>query len=550
MKRLAFLFILLALSLQACRTSSKARILCDVESYIQTQPDSALSTLSLIDTTSLTTPRLRAQYSLLYAMALDKNYIDTTDIRIIRPAVEYFQKHGSARKKMLSYYYEGRILFNGKRDSEAIISQMHALENAQNDAPDRYLGMIHTAIADLYIRSFCWEEALSYLKKAEKAFQDFGDTTSSYLIQERIAINYANQNDLATALHLLDSLLQSEQMPERLRPGFLMSKAGMMVDTAQIDYHPALECYWEAFEKGARPNIKQKSKYAYALAKSGFETESELLFSSLLNTSDVGLRQAGAWKQELLASRGEYEGAYKLLRERLSFQAEKVNQLLTQSLFRVQRDYFNTREIETALKNKNQKLIILILILSIFLAAGFIGFVITVLIRKARSKEIEMERLAETMGILLSEKEQSLSNLQAQFRQIHCEQFKLLEEYYKDYEIARRTGAGQKELYDKLLVIIKDIEGDTTGLHYLDSLIDQQYNGVSTRLHSECPALSNDEYRLFSYTAAGFDRSTIGMLLGNITADAIHMRRSRLRKTLKSLNPPSLQDFLAILDRR
>lgn len=76
----------------------------DIETYIQTRPDSALTVLSQIDTSSLHNPKERAQFALLYAIALDKNYIDTIDIGVIRPAAEYYSKHGTARQKMLTYY--------------------------------------------------------------------------------------------------------------------------------------------------------------------------------------------------------------------------------------------------------------------------------------------------------------------------------------------------------------------------------------------------------------------------------------------------------------
>ena len=43
---------------------------------------SCLLYTSDVDPRNLNTNRLRAQYSLLHAMALDKNYIDTTDISV------------------------------------------------------------------------------------------------------------------------------------------------------------------------------------------------------------------------------------------------------------------------------------------------------------------------------------------------------------------------------------------------------------------------------------------------------------------------------------
>ena len=152
------------------------------------------------------------------------------------------------------------------------------------------------------------------------------------------------------------------------------------------------------------------------------------------------------------------------------------------------------------------------------------------------------------MKQILDEKDASIQGLQTQFKSIHSQRFRQLEKYYKDYEIARRSGASKSRLYDSLLAIIRDIEGDTGGQRHMDALIDQQFDGVMTQLHSECSNLKKSDYLLFSYTAAGFDLTTIGMLLGNLSPEAVHMRRYRLRKALREIDPPSLQAFLGVLD--
>ena len=69
--------------------------LLQVESQIEENPQEALTTLQQIDTDNLSGRRTRAKYSLLYSIALDKNYIDTTDIEILRPAIAYYSKKGS-----------------------------------------------------------------------------------------------------------------------------------------------------------------------------------------------------------------------------------------------------------------------------------------------------------------------------------------------------------------------------------------------------------------------------------------------------------------------
>ena len=546
MKRFILILLTLPFYLTSCQKSEAVRLMNGIETYIQTRPDSALAILSQIDTSSLRQPKERARFALLYAIALDKNYIDTTDIKVIRPAVEYYPKHGTAWQKMLTYYYEGRILFNAKRDAEAIISQMHALDNAKNTESGRYLGMIYTAMADLSGRAYCWEEADSYLTRAQRAFLDVNDSTAYVLASENIIINLSNQGKKEKALEMANSLMNND-LPSFLLADILIKKAGIMVDTTKVDYHPALACYQQAFQMGGKPSKIQLARYAYSLGRCGFDNEAEQVFQQLMGSDESAASAAKPWLQALLADKGDYPNAYRILRESLDVQSETVHQLINQSLFRSQRDFIQVHENEIALRNKNQRLLIALLVLSFILVAFILGMVVRRYRREVVNKELEMERFSESMKQILDEKDASIHGLQSQFKSIHSQRFRQLEEYYKDYEIARRSGASKNRLYDGLLAIIRDIEGDTNGQRHMDALIDQQFNGVMTQLHSECPNLQKRDYLLFSYTAAEFDLTTIGMLLGNLSPDAVHMRRYRLRKTLREINPPSLQAFLDIL---
>lgn len=79
------------------------------ENLIWTRPDSSLSVLGSVDTLRLRPESSRARFSLLYAMALDRNCIDTADISVLSLAVRYYDRHGSDTDRMMSYYYLGRL---------------------------------------------------------------------------------------------------------------------------------------------------------------------------------------------------------------------------------------------------------------------------------------------------------------------------------------------------------------------------------------------------------------------------------------------------------
>ena len=91
---------LVCLFASSCSSVSETKaLLNDVESYINDAPDSARRVLMSVDSTSLLTPRLRAQYSLLRMMAQDKCYDDITVPGMLDDAA-WFERHGTPDERM------------------------------------------------------------------------------------------------------------------------------------------------------------------------------------------------------------------------------------------------------------------------------------------------------------------------------------------------------------------------------------------------------------------------------------------------------------------
>ncbi len=81
--------------------------LLDVESYIESRPDSALSVLKGINADSLSCASEKAKHSLLTAMALDKNYVDTTDFSVLQPAIDWYEHHGNPTDRLRTFFLSG-----------------------------------------------------------------------------------------------------------------------------------------------------------------------------------------------------------------------------------------------------------------------------------------------------------------------------------------------------------------------------------------------------------------------------------------------------------
>lgn len=138
--------IALFFSFLACSPAQHGRVtatLEEVAGYVSERPDSALTVLQAIDSTRLTTRSLRAKYSLLLVMALDKSYKDISASGLLDPAVDFYSRHGSPDEKLKLLYYEGRILQHKSDLKGAAIAYSQA-ENYVDDATDTH------AVALLY----------------------------------------------------------------------------------------------------------------------------------------------------------------------------------------------------------------------------------------------------------------------------------------------------------------------------------------------------------------------------------------------------------------
>lgn len=111
--KIFYILFITCLVFLACNTENNVnKYLNEIDSYMETLPDSALYALKKIEPTALTNKRDRAKHALLMSMALDKNYVDMTDFSVIQPAIDYYKENGSYTDRLRTLYYTGRIYKN------------------------------------------------------------------------------------------------------------------------------------------------------------------------------------------------------------------------------------------------------------------------------------------------------------------------------------------------------------------------------------------------------------------------------------------------------
>ena len=130
----------------------------DVESFLNECPDSALIVLKGVDSNILTTRALRARYSLLRVMALDKCYDDITSPGLLDPAVKWYGRHGSVDNRMKTLYYQGRIAQDNKDQNSAAVYYALAEEYAERVNDKHALGLLYVAESSVFNSVYNYEK--------------------------------------------------------------------------------------------------------------------------------------------------------------------------------------------------------------------------------------------------------------------------------------------------------------------------------------------------------------------------------------------------------
>lgn len=82
------------------------------EALLESNPDSARSIISSIQVSSRSGREECARYALINTAAIDRCGIDTTDLKILQPAIDYYPDHGTPDQRLRTLYYQGRIFQN------------------------------------------------------------------------------------------------------------------------------------------------------------------------------------------------------------------------------------------------------------------------------------------------------------------------------------------------------------------------------------------------------------------------------------------------------
>ena len=538
------LSIMALASFMGCDRQSKV-ILNDVESYIESRPDSALTVLRALVPESMRSREMRAQYSLLYAKALDKNYIDTTDASVIQPALDWYKHHGSVENKAKSLYYYGRILQNAHDHAVAsvVFSDVERMLDKVDDI--KFHGLVYSALSYSYLQTLDFDENLNYQLKAYKVFQEVGSDYQKEYAKYELANAYAASSQLEQADSLYKAMIVSPTFPETLLNKTKCNYAYMMM--SQTDgYDKAYEIYESVITSQGYLNTPgDYSAYAFLMALHGFESEADEILTQVEESDPM---RVSYWRNRIRMLHGDYESAYNDLNGSLIQRDSLVYQSLKQSVAKAQRDYYRENQLRESIQKRNIMLALSCLILLLIIVVLLLTIINSKMKREHQNLVVLSESVKEQLNLATDNFRQEREKLRTEYFKRNQKQFSDIGRLCDVVLKAERSPSSlkYKNLYSAIRKKVNSIDDGKEGQRFFEQALNDGMGNIMAEFRCDYPNLSDLDYRCVSYFFAGFSTSTICLLLKYPSTSAIYSRRSRIKKIIEESNSPNREVYLGL----
>ena len=556
----------------SCASKEAKRIMDTADAVMWTRPDSALAVLESIDTLSLKTRAQRARYSLLYTMALDRNHRDIPDLRIIKPAASYYERHGSNDDRMKMYFYLGVAQYDTGDPEAAIASYLRAKEYSSRSDNLVFRGIISSSISDVYLWNNNNSESILYCKEACDYFVQAKDSFRLWNTTGLLANRYSNIRDWAKADSLYSIFFSQPIRDTSIYARQLLNLAWNNIFKPGSDPHESIDLFRKATgEFGGTPSLSDYCVYAYASEIIGdYDTANDLIRQ--LENVDSSSTILKIWKYRISKHRADYKTALTYLEQSLNDQNSEVLETVGQSVALAQSDYYENKSLlldkDRRLQRQVKWMIFLIAVMMVASGLGiyskrkkiwqrqveemsFINDEVSQRLNEALLSEKEhlrsidslasanelAEKNIQTLSEKLSsaaEKEQVLMGLRAKYVQANKRRYAQLNVLCRQYlESPNASRNGKDKIYAEVKKILAIL--DEPNQKELESMLDDNLDGIMTKLRAAIPDTTEKDFRFISFLVLGFDTKTISRMM-DYNVNTVYTKRYIIKEKISKLD--------------
>ena len=543
MKRLLATSLCL-LSLFSCTFRNVNNTLSDIESYIMERPDSALAMLESIDRGNLGTARIKAHHALLYAMALDKNYIDVTEDSIAKVATDYYRKHGPRSNYARALYYLGKSYYYNEEYDKAILEYSKA-EKVAEGSDSLYLGMIKVAQSDTYNNTYNSIEELNCCIDGLKIFIDIG--AQKYLRSTMYSLGKAYHNccKYEEAIQIYTSIIEDTLEVDYYAIQAYLGKAHSMIELTSTNYETICSLFNKAHVLDATSfTEKDYWAWAYSLYRINKSNEAEEIIQNMTVTNEL---TANFWKMRISEYLKDFEACYMYSLYTDKYENNVVENILKESLASYQRDYYQAELESTEYQVKARTRGMIGAIVTAILIIIIICMLINRHFIKQKEENEKLLEYAEEIKRQLNEAEQNdYPTLKRKYLSLYRSRFETIGSLSEQYIQAEGRSDIESLIFKKVVELIKEVKSDSNNRAKFEAMLDEDLDMIMTNLRKEMPKFSETDYSIFSYIVVGFDATTISRLI-DMSVNNVYTHKHRIRTRIEKYQPEHASQFLEML---
>lgn len=577
MRNIILLYIALIIaSATGCSRHSAADSTLDrADSLMESRPDSALTLLRAIDSSSLSRRATCARYALLMSQALDKNYIDVTSDSLISIATAYYADRPDSPELMKSLFYRARTYYNDSRFDRATIDATHAYEIAVKLDDPFWIGKTADLLADIFNETYNYEEAIRFRKIAVKSYAEAKKILFNEWALSCLAIDYLNNEKFDSALLVTDSLMRISKCINK--DSALMSSCMSTI----------FNCYFGKEEyDSAKIYFNKYQQYNHQLAPLNLYCDIAITetFLGNLDTAKTYIDSAyilydSTNTQHVIAinlATLEYARKTKnhikdaeLTKKLLNLQNEIVKETIRQSAIGAQRDYYNSQSTAAAKRESQMWTYIIFGCIIVFMAISILTIFfrmsiklkdntielkineVALLSAQIDRRENECHKLKEKLANLNenSRDHVKMSTREAELRQLVDRLLagrfssinKILDEYYENID----SSSAKTKVYNRVQKEMDDLSS-TKSMNEIEKLVNDALDSIMTRFRNEFPDATKEDITIFLLNAAGLSQKAISLLTG-IKLKSLYTKRARLKERILKSDVSGCHEYIARL---
>lgn len=559
MKIFPFTLIFALMLIISCSNNKIDRQLEETSRIIDSLPDSALTILSKIDTTDLSSDRQKAEFILFSTKAKMSLYMDISQDSAINFAIDYFDKTGNIDNVTWAMYCKGYILYSSRNFTHSLSILLDAYEIGDNNVGSSLLGKIASLIATIFHVTFNPQIGLKYSEMAYQHFLDAGTQTQidNALLNTACSHHSIGNHEKTEEItkNVIKSALEKGDVELRRRALSLLGNTYIHEEK----YREASEVF-DTMEKENIITAYDSTLYLNAYIKLGELSKAREIMRDISYSDSVP--QLASAKQDYYLAIGDTMAAYKHLETIEAFESEIMANSFHDGIITSVEQFHSIQKKLRDEKLRLASLIRLIIVLSSIIIIAVISLSLRWRYKaKIRIKDAELEaRLAQIQTLSesvaesksesrklseeLADRDSKLAPMKDDINKLFKKQWNTLNLLCNEY-----FEKGDSSLKNTILTEIeKEIHriSGKQGVRNIQESLDRHLDNIISRLREQLPGLDNNDVTFLSFVYAGFSPRAICLFTG-YTIKYYYKKRAVLKERLLSSDAPDRLFFAEMM---